>query len=51
MPYSVSDLDYLFNCLILSLFTYCITVGGVATYTKYLRQIDREIKMKRERGK
>ena len=39
--YSVSDLDYIFNCLILSLFTYCTTVGGVAAYTKYLRQIDR----------
>ena len=24
--YSVSDLDYLFNCLIMSLFTYCIRV-------------------------
>ena len=39
--YSVSDLDYLFNCLIMSLFTYCITVRGVAAYTKYLSQIDR----------
>ena len=25
----------------MSLFTYCITVGGVAAYTKYLSQIDR----------
>ena len=39
--YSVRDLDYLFNCLILSLFTYCIRVWGVADYTKYLSQIDR----------
>ena len=27
--YRVSDLDYLFNCLIMSLFTYCIRVWGV----------------------
>ena len=39
--YSVSDLDYLFNCLIMSLFTYCIRVWGVAAYAKYLIQIDR----------
>ena len=39
--YSVSDLDYLFNCLIMSLFTRCIRVWGVAAYTKYLIQIDR----------
>ena len=39
--YSVSDLDYLFNCLIMSLFTYCIRVWVVAAYTKYLSQIDR----------
>ena len=39
--HSVSDLDYLFNCLIMSLFTYCIRVWGVAAYTKYLSQIDR----------
>ena len=39
--YSVSDLDYLFNCLIMSLFTYCIRVWDVAAYTKYLIQIDR----------
>ena len=38
--YSVSDLDYLFNCLIMSIFTYCIRVWGVAAYTKYLSQID-----------
>ena len=38
---SVSDLDYLFNCLIMSIFTYCIRVWGVAAYTKYLSQIDR----------
>ena len=38
---SVSDLDYLFNSLIISLFTYCIRVCGVATYTKYLSQLDR----------
>ena len=37
----VSDLDYLFNCLTMSLFTYCIRVWGVAAYTKYLIQIDR----------
>ena len=42
--YSVSDLDYLFNCLIMSLFTYCIRVWGVATYTKYLSQIDRLVR-------
>ena len=39
--YGVSDLDYLFNCLIMSLFSYCIGVRGVAAYTKYLIQIDR----------
>ena len=39
--YSVSDLDYVFNCLIMSLFTYYIRVWGVAAYTKYLSQIDR----------
>ena len=39
--YSVSDLDYLFNCLIKSLFTYCIRVWGIAAYTKYLSQIYR----------
>ena len=42
--YSVSDLDYLFNCLIMSLFTYCIRVWGVAIYTKYLSQIDRLVR-------
>ena len=39
--YIVSDLDYPFNCLIMSLFTYCIRGWGVAAYTKYLSQIDR----------
>ena len=39
--YSVSDLDDLFNCLFMSLFTYCIRVWGVAAYTKFLSQIDR----------
>ena len=39
--YSVRDLNYLFNCLILSLFTYFIRVWGFADYTKYLSQIDR----------
>ena len=39
--YSVSDLDYLFNCLIMSIFTYCIRVWGVAACTKYLSQINR----------
>ena len=39
--YSLCDLDYLFSCLIMSLFTYCIRVWGVAAYTKYLSQIDR----------
>ena len=39
--HSVSDLDDLFNCLIMSIFTYCIRVWGVAVYTKYLSQIDR----------
>ena len=42
--YSVSDLDYLFNSLIMSLFTYCIRVWGVAAYTKYLSQIDRLVR-------
>ena len=37
---SASDLDDLFNCLIMSIFTYCIRVWGVAAYTKYLSQID-----------
>ena len=36
----VSDLDYLFNSLIMSLSTYCIHVWGVAAYIKYLSQID-----------
>ena len=45
--YSVSDLDYLFNCLIMSLFTYCIRVWGVAAYTKYLSQIDRLLRIER----
>ena len=39
--YSVFDLHYLFNSLIMSLFTYCIRVWGVAACTKYLSQIDR----------
>ena len=39
--YSVSDLDYLFNCLIMSLFTYCIRVWGAAAYTKYFSPINR----------
>ena len=34
--YSVSDLDYLFNCLIMSLFS-----RSVAAYSKYLSQIKR----------
>ena len=34
--YSVSDLDYLFNCLIMSLFTHCIRVWGVTAYTNTL---------------
>ena len=38
--YSVFDLHYLFNSLIMSLFTYCIRVWGVAACTKYLSQID-----------
>ena len=42
--YSVSDLEYLFNCLIMSLFNYCIRVWGVAAYTKYLSQIDRLVR-------
>ena len=41
--YSVSDLDYLFSCLIISLFTYCIRDWGVVAYTKYLSQIDRPL--------
>ena len=44
---SVSDLDYLFNCLIMSIFTYCIRVWGVAAYTKYLSQIDRLLRIER----
>ena len=39
--YSISDLHYLFNSLIMSLFIYCIRVRGVAAYSKYLSQIDR----------
>ena len=39
--YSIFDLHYIFNCLIMSLFTYCIRVWGVAAYSKYLSQIDR----------
>ena len=35
------DIDYPFNCLIMTLFPYCIRVWGVATYTKYLSQTDR----------
>ena len=35
------DLDYLFNSLIMTLFTYHIRVWGVAAYTIYLSQIDR----------
>ena len=42
--YSVSDLDYLFNCLLIPFFTYCIRVWGVAAYTKYLSQIDRLVR-------
>ena len=38
--YSISDLHYLFNSLIMSLFIYCIRVWGVAAYSKYLSQID-----------
>ena len=39
--YSVFDLYYLFNSLIMSLFTYCIHVWGVVAFPKYLSQIDR----------
>ena len=39
--YSISDLHYLFNFLIMSLFIYCIRVWGVAAYSKYLSQINR----------
>ena len=39
--YSVSDIDYSFNCLVMTLFPYYIRVWGVATHTKYLTQIDR----------
>ena len=42
--YSVSDLDYLFSCLIISLFTHCIRDWGVVAYTKYLSQIDRPLR-------
>ena len=31
----------LINCLIMSIFTYCVRVWGVAAYTKYLSQINR----------
>ena len=41
--YSVSELDYLFNCLIMSLFTYCIRVW-VLLLTKYFSQIDRLVR-------
>ena len=39
--YCVPDLDYFSNCLIMSPFTFCIRVWGVAAYTKYPSQIDR----------
>ena len=39
--YCVPDLDYFSNCLIMSLFTFCIRVWVVAAYTKYPSQIDR----------
>ena len=39
--YSISDLHYLLNSLIMSLFIYFIRVWGVAAYSKYLSQIDR----------
>ena len=39
--YSVPDLLYPFNSLIMPLFTYCIRVWGAAAYTKYLSQIYR----------
>ena len=42
--YNVSDLDYLLNCLIMSLFAYCIRVWGVATYTIPSSQIDRLVR-------
>ena len=35
------DIDNPLNCLIMTLFPNCIKVWGVATYTKYLSQIDR----------
>ena len=39
--YSIFDLQYPFNSLIMSLFTSCIRVWGVAAYSKYLSEIDR----------
>ena len=39
--YCVPDLDYFSNCLIMSIFTFCIRVWVVAAYTKYPSQIDR----------
>ena len=35
------------NGLIMSLFTHCIRVWGVAAYTKYLSQIDRLLRIER----
>lgn len=39
--YRIQELHYLFNTLIVSLFTCCIMVRGVVSYTKYLSQIYR----------
>ena len=39
--YSVDDLHVLFHSLIMSIFTYAIQVWGVASFTKYLANIDR----------
>jgi hypothetical protein len=39
--FSVDYLDLLFQCLILSIFTYAIEVWGCASYNKYLSHIDK----------
>ena len=39
--YSLDYLHYLFHSLIISLFTYGISVWGTATYDKYLSRIDK----------
>ena len=42
--YSVQDLHYLFNHLIMYIFIYCLRVYAIAPKSKYLSQIDRKVK-------